>query len=180
MARDLLLEPLAIPSAHIHRIEAERDDLDLAAEDYEREIARVFRVSPSGVPPAFDLVLLGMGADGHTASLFPDTFASGEAARWVVARYVAAIAANRVTMTPRILNASRHVLFLVAGADKATALAMVLEGARNPEHVPAQMIEPSSGVLIWLVDRAAAAKLTGIGRADSLLTRGATRLHEHE
>jgi 6-phosphogluconolactonase len=83
-------------------------------------------------------------------------------------------------MTPRILNASRHVLFLVAGADKATALAMVLEGARNPEHVPAQMIEPSSGVLIWLVDRAAAAKLTGIGRADSLLTRGATRLHEHE
>jgi 6-phosphogluconolactonase len=166
MARDLLLDPLAIPRAHVHRIEGERDDLDAAAVAYEREIARVFRVSPGEVPPAFDLVLLGMGTDGHTASLFPDTGATGEAARWVVSRYVLAIAANRVTMTPRILNAARHVLFLVAGADKATALAMVLEGVWNPEHVPAQTIEPASGVLMWFVDRAAAAKLTRIARVE--------------
>jgi 6-phosphogluconolactonase len=175
MARDILLEPLAIPRAHIHRIEAEREDLDSAALAYESEIAHVLRVPPGGAPPAFDLVLLGMGTDGHTASLFPeDVDASGDARRWVVSHHVPAIAANRVTMTPRILNAARHVLFLVAGADKATALALVLEGVRNPQHLPAQMIEPASGVLLWFVDRAAAAKLTGVLRAAPLVTPGPT------
>ena len=176
MARDILLEPLAIPRAHIHRIEAERNDLDATALAYESEIAHVFRVPPSGPPPAFDLVLLGMGADGHTASLFPDMDASGEVRHWVVSHYVPAIAANRVTMTPRILNAARHVLFLVAGADKATALALVLEGVRDPQHLPAQMIEPASGVLMWFVDRAAAAKLTGGVPVDPLLTSDSTAL----
>ena len=141
---------------------------------YEREVARVFGVLPGGAPPAFDLVLLGMGADGHTASLFPDTDASGEALRWVVSQHVPTIAANRVTMTPRILNAGRHVLFLVAGPEKAEALALVLEGVRDPQRLPAQMIEPTSGVLEWFVDRAAAAKLTGVVRVDLLSTRGST------
>jgi 6-phosphogluconolactonase len=159
MARDILLEPLAIPRAHIHRIEGERNDLDAAALAYGGEIARVFRVLPGGLPPAFDLVLLGMGADGHTASLFHTIDVTGESPRWVVSQYVPAIAANRVTMTPRILNAARHVMFLVAGAEKAEALALVLEGARDPQRLPAQMIEPTSGVLMWFVDRAAAARL---------------------
>jgi 6-phosphogluconolactonase len=161
MARDLLLEPLTVPTAHIHRIEGEQHDLDAAAMAYEREIARVFDVSPGGPSPAFDLVLLGMGADGHTASLFPGTNVSGDTMRWVVSQYVPAIAAKRVTMTPRILNAARHVLFLVAGAEKAEALTLVLEGVRDPQRLPAQMIEPASGVLMWFVDRAAAARLDG-------------------
>ena len=168
MARHVLLEPLAIPTAHIHRIEGDRNDLDAAALTYEREIARVFGVLPDGPPPAFDLVLLGMGTDGHTASLFPGTDA-GEASRWVVSQYVPAIAANRVTMTPRLLNAARHVMFLVAGTEKADALALVLDGARDPQRLPAQMIEPTSGVLVWFVDRGAAARL-GASRADRLST----------
>jgi 6-phosphogluconolactonase len=169
MACDLLLEPLAVPTAHIHRIEAERQDLDGAALAYEREIARVFGLLPNAPPPAFDLVLLGMGADGHTASLFPRTDAPGEAPRWVISQHVSAIAANRVTMTPRILNAARHVLFLVAGGEKAEALALVLDGVRDPQLLPAQMIEPTSGALMWFVDRAAAARL-GASRRDHLST----------
>ncbi|MET0165699.1 MAG: 6-phosphogluconolactonase, partial [Vicinamibacterales bacterium] len=137
MARQVLLAPLAIPTAHIHRIEGGRNDLDADALTYEREIARVFGVLPDGPPPAFDLVLLGMGTDGHTASLFPGTDA-GEDSRWVVSQCVPAIAASRVTMTPRLLNAARHVMFLVAGTEKAHALALVLDGARNPQRLPAQ------------------------------------------
>jgi 6-phosphogluconolactonase len=156
MADDILLEPLAIPRAHIHRLEGEQTDLDAAAVAYEREIARVFGVLPDGPPPPFDLVLLGMGTDGHTASLFPGTDLAGEASRWVVSQYAPAIAANRVTMTPRLLNAARHVMFLVAGAEKADALALVLDGARDPKRLPAQMIDPTSGVLVWFVDRGAA------------------------
>ena len=169
MARQVLLEPLAIPTAHIHRIEGERNDLDGAAHSYEREIARVFGELPDGPPPPFDLVLLGMGTDGHTASLFPGTDLAGEASRWVVSQYVPAIAANRVTMTPRLLNAARHVMFLVAGTEKADALALVLDGARDPQRLPAQMIEPTSGVVVWFVDRGAAARLDA-SRADHLST----------
>jgi 6-phosphogluconolactonase len=167
MADDVLLEPLAIPSAHIHRIEGERNDLNAAA--YEREIARLFGVLPDGPPPAFDLVLLGIGADGHTASLFPGTDVSVESTRWVVPQYAPAIAANRVTMTPRLLNAAQHVMFLVAGTEKADALAQVLEGVRDPQRLPAQMIEPTSGVLMWFVDRAAAGRLDR-SHADHLST----------
>jgi 6-phosphogluconolactonase len=169
MVRQVLLEPLAIPTAHIHRIEGERNDLAAAALAYEREIARVFGVLPDGPPPAFDLVLLGMGTDGHTASLFPGNDLAREASRWVVSQYVPAIAASRVTMTPRLLNAARHVMFLVAGTEKADALALVLNGARNPQRLPAQMIEPTSGVLVWFVDRGAAARLDA-SRADHLST----------
>ena len=169
MADDVLLEPLAIPSAHIHRIEGERNDLNAAALAYEREIARVFGVLPDGPPPAFDLVLLGIGADGHTASLFPGTDVSVESTRWVVPQYAPAIAANRVTMTPRLLNAAQHVMFLVAGTEKADALAQVLEGVRDPQCLPAQMIEPTSGVLMWFVDRAAAGRLDR-SHADHLST----------
>jgi 6-phosphogluconolactonase len=168
MARHVLLEPLAIPTAHIHRIEGDRNDLDAAALTYEREIARVFGVLPDGPPPAFDLVVLGMGTDGHTASLFPGTDA-GEDSRWVVSQCVPAIAASRVTMTPRLLNAARHVMFLVAGPEKADALALVLEGVRDPQRLPAQLIEPTSGVLVWFVDRGAAARLDA-SRADHLST----------
>lgn len=159
MAREILLERLAIPQRHIHRIQAERDDRDAAARDYQDEIARAFGVSASGTPPMFDVVLLGMGADGHTASLFPGTEAIAETQRWVVSHHVLALAVARTTMTPRILNAAYYVLFLVAGRDKAETLAQVLEGPRDPQRLPSQMIQPTSGALAWFVDRPAAANL---------------------
>ncbi len=160
MANEVFLEKLSIPKIRIHRLEAEGANRDAAAKGYEAEIARVFGVPVGGEPPAFDLALLGMGADGHTASLFPNTKALDETGHWVVAHQVPKLASDRVTMTPRILNAARRVLFLVAGADKADALARVLEGSREPRRLPAQLIQPTSGLVTWFVDRAAAAKLS--------------------
>lgn len=162
MAREALLEPLAISQAHIHRIEAERTDRDAAASDYEDEIARVFGVPGGGAPPAFDLVLLGMGTDGHTASLFPNTEALGETRHWVVSHHVPALATDRTTLTPRILNAARYLLFVVAGGDKADALAQVFAGPRDPRRLPSQMIQPTSGVVMWFVDETAVAKLARV------------------
>lgn len=159
MARLTLLEPLAIPRDNIHRIEGERKDLNAAARDYEGDIARVLGAPRGGRPPAFDLVLLGMGADAHTASLFPGSAAIDETERWVVVQRAPSAGPDRVTMTPTIINAARHVVFLVAGADKSEALAHVLEGAQDPRRFPAQAIQPASGTLAWFVDRSASAQL---------------------
>jgi 6-phosphogluconolactonase len=159
MAFGVLLEPLAVRPAQVHRIKAELADLEEAARGYHVEIARVFGVTPDGPPPALDLVLLGMGADGHTASLFPYSGALPERRRWVVSHYIAPLKARRITLTPPILNRARDIRLLVTGADKAPALREVLEGPRDPERLPAQLIVPESGRLAWLVDRAAAAKL---------------------
>jgi 6-phosphogluconolactonase len=157
MARETLFAPLAIAEARVHRIRAEGPDLDAAARGYEDEIAGAFSVAAGGPPPAFDLVLLGLGADAHTASLFPRSPALAETARWVVAQRAAAL--PRVTLTAPILNAARSVLFLVAGEEKAAALAAVIDGPREPERFPAQLVRPASGRLAWFVDRAAAARL---------------------
>ena len=141
-------------------MQAERDDLDLAAREYEAEIAKTFGVPPGAEPPAFNLILLGLGPDGHTASLFPHTEAIRESARWVVRNHVPKLNSDRVTLTTPILNRAATVLFLVTGADKASALQAVLEGPSDPERLPAQLIRPTAGRLIWLVDRAAASRLT--------------------
>ena len=159
MARLALLAPLNIPAAHIHRIAAEQADRDGAARTYAAEIARLFSCSTDGAPPTFDLVLLGMGPDGHTASLFPHTAAVNETKRWVVANFVPQLTTERVTLTAPILNHATTVVFLVAGADKAAALAEVLEGPRHPQEFPAQLIEPA-GRTLWLVDRDAASRLS--------------------
>jgi 6-phosphogluconolactonase len=159
MARLALLDPLAVDPARIHRLEGERADLDAAARDYEAEIARVLGGAP-GAPPAFDLVLLGLGRDAHTASLFPGTAALAEARRWVVAHFVPALGANRLTFTFPLLAAAAHVVFLVAGSDKALPVAEVLEGAHDPSRLPAQGVRPASGRLVWLLDRHAAGKLS--------------------
>ena len=161
MAFDALLESLAMSPARVHRIRAELADLEEAARDYQLEIARVFGVAPAAPPPAFDLILLGMGPDGHTASLFPYSEALPERRRWVVSHYVARLGARRVTLTPPILNRARDIRLLVAGADKAPTLHEVLEGPRDPERLPVQLVAPESGRLVWLVDQAAAAKLHG-------------------
>src|SRR5438034_5611470 len=114
MANEALLQKLALPAGQIHRMPAERADRDAAARDYQAEIARAFGVSPQGEPPVFDLVLLGMGPDGHTASLFPHTEALKDRTRWVVPNYVPKFDAWRLTMTPLILNRAGAVIFLVA------------------------------------------------------------------
>jgi 6-phosphogluconolactonase len=160
MANEALLHKLPIPAGNIHRMQAERSDHDAAARDYQDEIARVCGVARDGEPPAFDLILLGMGPDGHTASLFPSTTALHEAQRWVVPNYVAKFSTYRLTMSYAMLNRAAHVLFLVAGADKAHVLAEVLEGPADPERLPSQMVRPVAGQLTWLVDLDAAGRLT--------------------
>jgi 6-phosphogluconolactonase len=157
MAREALLEPLGLDAAHVHRMAGELDPV-AAARAYEDEL-----VAALGAPPIFDLVLLGMGPDGHTASLFPGSAALAETQRWVVANQVTSPlvhgSATRITLTAPAINAARHVRFLVTGADKAAALAQVVEGARDPERYPSQLIAAED--LAWLVDPAAAALLEG-------------------
>jgi 6-phosphogluconolactonase len=160
MAREALIDPLGLAGSHVHRIAGELVDHDAAARAYERQL-----VAALGAPPVFDLVLLGLGPDGHTASLFPGSPALDETARWVVANPVTSPlvhgTATRITLTAPAINAARHVRFLIAGADKAAALAQVVEGPRDPKRYPAQLIAPSSGHLVWFVDAAAAASLRG-------------------
>ncbi|MBI4608668.1 MAG: 6-phosphogluconolactonase [Candidatus Rokubacteria bacterium] len=159
MAAVALLEKIGAAADRIHRIQAERADRDAAARHYQLEIARVFGVNPDGPPPALDLVLLGMGPDGHTASLFPHTAALREGRGWVMTHFVERLGAERITLTVPVLNRAREIRFLVAGSDKAATLRAVLEGPRDPERLPSQLIRPEAGRLVWLVDRAAAAEL---------------------
>jgi 6-phosphogluconolactonase len=109
--------------------------------------------------PRLDLVMLGMGDDGHTASLFPDTAVLGERRAWVAANWVEKLGAWRVTLTAPAVNAARRVLFLVVGEGKAERLREVLKGERDPARLPSQLIRPEDGTLEWFVDRAAAARL---------------------
>jgi 6-phosphogluconolactonase len=167
MAREALLRRIPVPESQIHRIQAEKSDRDSVAREYQSEIARVFAVAADAAPPTFDLILLGMGPDGHTASLFPGTIALAETARWIVSNYVDKISSYRLTMTVAILNQADSVIFLVAGADKAGTLAEVLEGPVDPIRLPAQFIRPATGQLLWLVDAAAASQLKKPTEADA-------------
>jgi 6-phosphogluconolactonase len=162
MARAALLArapiDLADP-ARVHPVRFESFDLagaELAAERYEAEIARAFGAAAGAAPPRFDLALLGLGADGHTASLFPGTDALLETRRWVAATWVAKLGAPRVTVTFPLLAAARGVLFLVAGAEKAAAVAGILGPDAVPRRYPAQSVRPVKGRVAWLLDRAAA------------------------
>ena len=160
MTRRALLSRVPLPEGRVHRLRGEAPDLDAAAHEYEAEIARVLDASPGGEPPRLDLVLLGLGSDAHTASLFPNTAALRESLRWVVANDVEKLDTRRLTMTSLLLNRARRVLFLVAGRDKREALTTVLEGEFDPERRPAQLIRPEAGELLWLADEAA---LAGLG-----------------
>lgn len=159
MARTTLLSRVPILADQIHRMQAERKDLDAAASEYEAKIARTLAAQPPDEPPAFDLILLGLGTDGHTASLFPYSEALQEAKRWVAPNYIPKLKANRLTLTTPILNRAATVLFLVSGGEKAAVLQAVLEGSPDPERLPAQLIRPVAGRLVWLVDQAAASQL---------------------
>jgi 6-phosphogluconolactonase len=160
MARSALLSRVPLPEANVHRMAAERAPLEGAAAGYEDEI-RAALGAPPRTPPVFDLVMLGMGDDGHTASLFPESSALDEPGHLVAATYVARHSAHRLTFTPLLINNASNVLMLIAGAAKAGALAAVLEGPFQPQRYPAQLVRPEPGVVYRLVDRAAAA---GLGR----------------
>jgi 6-phosphogluconolactonase len=158
-AFETLLSRVKIPEGQIYRMEGERSDLARAATAYETAIAQSFDLTVESGLPRFDLVMLGMGDDGHTASLFPGTLALGETRAWVVANEVPQKGTHRITMTFPVLNAARCVMFTVAGADKAASLQAVLEGPREPQRFPSQLVAPEDGDLLWLVDHAAAARL---------------------
>ena len=160
VAAAVLLGKLGVMPDRIHRIQGELADPEVAAARYQDELARVFAVSDDGLPPIFDLILLGLGADGHTASLFPYSQAVTERRRWVVGYTVARLGKPRITMTPPLLNRAAEIRVLVTGPDKAAVLREALEGPREPERLPVQLVAPEAGRLIWLVDRAAAAKLS--------------------
>ena len=153
MAKEALLDRVPIPADQIHRIRGE-DDPEKAAADYERELRAL--LGSEGL----DLILLGLGEDGHTASLFPGQAAVHEAARWVVAVPAPDGTMWRVTLTPAVLNAARNVTFVVSGAGKAQRLEQVLQGPFTPDILPAQSIRPTQGQLTWMVDEAAAGKTT--------------------
>jgi len=130
-----------------------------AAGRYQDKLARVFVTPPDGLAPIFDLIFLGMGSDGHTASLFPYSQALTERRRWVVGHHIARLGKPRITMTPPILNRAAEVRPLVTGADKAEALREALTGPREPERLPVQLVAPEAGRPVWLIDRAAASEL---------------------
>jgi 6-phosphogluconolactonase len=161
MAREALLDAVPLPPENIHRIRGE-DEPESAAAACERELRSFFGTAPDGITPAagFDLVFLGMGDDGHTASLFPGSSAVRENVRWVLAQYVEAASMWRITLTPSFINAARNITFIVSGSDKAPRLREVLEGPEQPERLPAQAIKPKQGRLVWLVDEAAASAVT--------------------
>jgi 6-phosphogluconolactonase len=168
MARDVLLNHVPIAAARVHRVHGE-DDPELAAAEYARVLdtpddGRKHGSEPTG-RARLDLALLGMGRDGHTASLFPGAAAVMETRRRVVAVYAEASRMWRVTLTPVTLNAARNVLFLVSGSEKAETLRQVIEGPHEPMVWPAQAILPRDGSLHWLVDAAAAAGLDRSSRA---------------
>jgi 6-phosphogluconolactonase len=160
MAREALLDALPLGDGQVFRMKGEATDLPAAAQAYQQDLAELFGVPAEGAPPAFDLVLLGLGDDGHTASLFPHTSAIAEAERWVVANPVPKLDTVRLTLTASILNRARRTIFLVVGASKALALARIVEGPREAESYPAQLIAPQAGELLWLVDEAAASELS--------------------
>ncbi|MET0284715.1 MAG: 6-phosphogluconolactonase [Polyangiales bacterium] len=154
MARETLTRMSFVPEARVHRMRAELPAKEAAA-DYEHTLRLFF---PHTRVPHFDLILLGMGPDGHTASLFPHTAALQEQSAWVAANWVEKLASHRLTLTYPVLNAAAHVLFLIAGADKAPALQQVLEGDAPIDDYPSRGVKPA-GQLTFLVDQAAAAQL---------------------
>jgi len=159
MAVETLISKSPLKPEQVSRIKAEYPEAEDAAREYEQEIRAHFKLT-DGQFPRFDLVLLGMGSEGHTASLFPGTKALRENRRIAVHNWVGKVLMDRITLTAPAINNAAHILFMVTGADKAPALTAVLERAYEPEQLPAQLIQPVNGTLLWLVDAAAGSMLT--------------------
>lgn len=156
MASDIFLTRVPIPQRNVHRMPVESDTAAKAADQYENLLKTFFDLA-AGELPRFDLIILGMGADGHTASLFPGTPALNETTRFVAANYVPKLAADRLTLTVPVLNEARQVMFLVSGRNKADALQRVLQNSQP--DLPAAAISPKNGNVFWIVDEEAASGL---------------------
>ena len=170
MTREALLDRVPLEAGQLHRMEGELEP-EVAASRYESELRNSFRLE-GAESPHFDLIQLGMGADGHTASLFPHTRAVFDFGRLVVANHTQAEQAWRLTLTAQVINQGPNVFFLISGGDKAEVLREVFLGARDPERLPSQLIRPVNGILTLLLDKAAAALLPapdGNGRVELTL-----------
>jgi len=155
MAYETLLSRVPIPENQVYRMPGELDPT-VAAEQYEQVLKVVFGADDF---PQLDMILLGMGDDGHTASLFPQTPAIHETDKWVVAHYVEKLGTWRITLTPPVINNAHYVVFIVTGENKAERLNEVLNGDYQPDTLPSQIVKPIQGKLIWYVDEAAASHL---------------------
>jgi 6-phosphogluconolactonase len=155
MTKEAFLDHIPIPQVNVHRIRGEIQP-PKAAKEYEVLLREFF----ANRAPRFDLIFLGMGSDGHTASLFPNTSAVHESKRWVVANYVDAQFPWRITITPSIINQALNVTFIVAGPGKAERLRQVLWGRHQPDSLPAQAVRPHHGQLNWMIDQDAASLLS--------------------
>lgn len=164
MAKEALFSKVSLPEGNIYRMRGE-DAPEEAAASYGEALEQFFGLEHGDGPspenfPRFDLILLGMGPDGHTASLFPATQALQERGRPVAANFVPKLDTHRITLTAPTINRAGQVWFMVAGQDKAATLVRVLEGDYQPQTYPSQLIRPQPGKLIWMLDEAAAAQLT--------------------
>jgi 6-phosphogluconolactonase len=157
MVRESLLSKISIPSENVHRMAGEKDP-KLAAAEYEEQLIKFFRLS-KGEAPRFDLILLGLGEDGHTASLFPESDALNEMQRLVATTYLPKLNAHRLTLTLPVLNESAEIYFLVAGKNKAAIVKELLGTDPTAAKFPAQRIQPADGALTWFITRDAAAEL---------------------
>lgn len=158
MANQAMLSRVPVNSTQVFRIKGEYKEAGRAAAEYEQVLRKSLRVAERRLP-RIDLVMLGMGPEGHTASLFPGTKALHEQRRLVVANWVGKLYTDRITMTAPVLNNAARVMFMVQGADKALAVKGVLEGPYEPEQLPSQMIRPGNGKLLWLLDQQAGSLL---------------------
>ncbi len=160
MVSNTLLASNLIPAGNVHRVRAELPDANMTAADYDVELRSFFNATMRfNNAPRFDMILLGMGPDGHTASLFPDSKALNEKERWVVANWVEKFKSFRITFTFPVLNAARTVMLLVAGQDKTDMIHDVLVASKNKPVYPVQFVQPLDGTKIWMMDRAAAARV---------------------
>jgi 6-phosphogluconolactonase len=158
MVKESLFEPATIPAETVFRVKTELGEPKQVAEDYEQQIVQTLAPA-DGAVPVFDLILLGMGADGHTASLFPHTSALAEDEKFVAPNFVPAMDTWRITLTAQVLLAAKHVVMLVTGEEKAEALAQVLEGDENINTYPSQLLRGRHDDTLFLIDEAAAKDL---------------------
>ncbi len=154
-ANDALIRHVPIPPRNVHPIPTEFSDARKTADYYEAELRGFFQLGV-GELPHFDLILLGMGADGHVASLFPETEALEVEDRLVAANWVEKLEAWRITLTMPVLNFAARLVVMVGGSEKREILRRVIEGPHPPPLLPAERIQPGSGTLLWLADKEAA------------------------